>query len=137
MKIKINECKDSPYVLLSAFLDRWASKHKVYCDLIVDIQTGVLGKDRVIATRTEYGCYFFEDDWYEGGDVELLGITPIDEIEEPKYKFYEISSESGCDGCDYNNDAFHSLCTVCIRLNPDDGEDDFYEPIKEDQNEDS
>ena len=87
MKIKANSDKGSPYVLLSAFLDRWTSEHDVYCDLIVDIQTGVLGKDRVLATRTEYGCYFFEDDWYEGGDVELLGITPIDEIDEPKYKF--------------------------------------------------
>ena len=87
MIIKTIERKGSPYGLLSAFLDKWTSEHNVYCDLIVDIQTGVLGKDRVLATRTEDGCYFFKDDWYEGGDVELLGITPIDEIEEPKYKF--------------------------------------------------
>ena len=87
MKIKTNKCMAFPYVILSAFLDRWTSEHEVHCDLIVDIQIGDLGKRRVIATRTEYGCYFFEDDWYEGGDVELLGITPIDEIEEPKYKF--------------------------------------------------
>lgn len=87
MKIKAKSNKGSTYGLLSAFLDRWTSEHDVHCALIVDIQTGVLGKDRVLATRTEYGCYFFEDDWYEGGDVELLGITPIDEIDEPKYKF--------------------------------------------------
>lgn len=36
-----------------------------------------------------------------------------------------------CEGCDYNDDAFHSLCTVCIRSNHDDGEDDYYEPAKE------
>lgn len=36
-----------------------------------------------------------------------------------------------CEGCDYNDGAFHSLCTVCIRLNPDDGEGDYYEPAKE------
>ena len=32
-----------------------------------------------------------------------------------------------CEGCDYDDGAFHSLCTVCTRLNPYVGEDDYYE----------
>lgn len=76
----------SAYVSLSRFLEEWAYDHGVICALIVDIQTGVLGKDRIIVERTEYGGYESHDDWYEGGDLEVLGITPIDEIPEPLYK---------------------------------------------------
>lgn len=36
-----------------------------------------------------------------------------------------------CDGCDYDDDAFHYICTICTRLYPDDGEDDYYETTKE------
>lgn len=85
MKIDISNKHYSPYTHLELELNRWASDHKVICDLIVDIRTGVLDEDRVVAVRTEYG-YDFNDDWYEGGDLELLGITPVDEIGEAKYK---------------------------------------------------
>lgn len=77
----------SAYASLSRFLEEWAYEHEVFCDLIVDIGTGTLGEARVIAYASEYGGYEFNTDWYEGGELELLGITPVEEIGEPKYKF--------------------------------------------------
>ena len=35
-----------------------------------------------------------------------------------------------CKGCLYDDGTFHSFCTVCTRSNPDDGEDDYYEPTR-------
>lgn len=41
-----------------------------------------------------------------------------------------------CTGCSYDDGAFHNLCTVCTRSSSD-GIDDYYEPNKENQNEDT
>lgn len=76
----------SAYDSLAGVLKVWANNHKRYETLIVDIKTSILGEDRIVATTNSYGDFDFLDDWYEGGDLELLGITPIGEVGEPKYK---------------------------------------------------
>ena len=85
MTIKIPS-NASAYDALAGVLREWAFQHNRYNTLIVDIRTTVLGADRIIADTNSYGGYDFLDDWYEGGELELLGITPIDEIDEPKYR---------------------------------------------------
>lgn len=70
---------ESPYESLSFILTEWAIKNDKYETLIVDIKTTVLGTDRIVATPNGFD-YDFDSDWYEGGDIELLGIMPISEI---------------------------------------------------------
>lgn len=70
---------ESAYESLSTVLTEWAIKHDKYETLIVDIKTSVLGTDRIVATPSGFD-YDFDSDWYEGGDIELLGIMPISEI---------------------------------------------------------
>ena len=70
---------ESAYEALSTALTEWAIKHDKYEILIVDIKTSVLGTDRIVATPNGFD-YDFDSDWYEGGDIYLLGIIPISEI---------------------------------------------------------
>ena len=87
MKIDISDKRFSPYDHLSAKLYDWASDNLDCFDtLIVDIRTSVLGDDRIIAEFDVDCGYNFNTDWYEGGELELLGITPLHEIGEAKYK---------------------------------------------------
>ena len=78
MLIARNQNK-SAYESLSIVLTEWAIKHDKYETLIVDIKTTVLGTDRIIAIPNG-SDYDFDSDWYEGGDIYLLGIMPISEI---------------------------------------------------------
>ena len=84
MKIDQGHDKD-PYKELSDFLNSWILKmHFPYGVLIVDIRTSVLGEARIVASPYfgDGECQFsFNYDWYEGGDLEILGITPIDDFE--------------------------------------------------------
>lgn len=86
MNIDIRDKRFSPYIHLSEALYQWASKNGVHEDLIADIRTSNLGDDRIIAIEDGLHGYDYNTDWYEGGDVELLGITPVSEIGEAKYK---------------------------------------------------
>lgn len=87
MKIDIRDQRFSPYIYLSDALHQWASKNGFYYeDLIVDIRTSNLGNSRIIAIYDGCFGYDYNTDWYEGGDLELLGITPVSEIGETKYK---------------------------------------------------
>ena len=70
---------ESAYEALSTVLTEWAIEHNKYETLIVDIKTIVLGTDRIIAIPNGFD-YDFDSDWYEGGDIYLLGIMPISEI---------------------------------------------------------
>lgn len=86
MKIDLSDKRYSPYIHLSSALFNWCETNKIYDDLIVDIETTNLGLERIIAIYDGNVGFDFETDWYEGGELELLGITPVYEIGEPKYK---------------------------------------------------
>ena len=87
MKIDISDKRFNPYEYLSAKLYDWVLDNLDCLDtLIVDIRTSVLGDDRIIAEFDANCGYDFNTDWYEGGDLELLGITPLHEIGDAKYK---------------------------------------------------
>lgn len=86
MKVDLSNKKYSAYDHLSAELDVWAFKNNKYGDLIVDIWTSILGADRICAVYGGMGVYDFTTDWYEGGELEILAICPVNELGELKYK---------------------------------------------------
>jgi hypothetical protein len=49
---------------------------------IVRIKTTVLGESNELLLVDDFD-YVWENDWYEGGEVELLGWIDIDDVEVP------------------------------------------------------
>ena len=54
---------------------------EVMADRIVRIKTTVLGERNELLLIGENMDYYWYNDWYEGGKVELLGFINIDEVE--------------------------------------------------------
>ena len=50
---------------------------------IVRIKTTVLGESNELLRINDFD-YYWENDWYEGGDVELIGFIDIDDVEVKK-----------------------------------------------------
>jgi len=87
------DSKRSPYIKLERFLKQWTNEHPTYyaSDLIVRIWTDVLGYDTILAFRDpDAEAYEYNTDWYEGGDVVVVGITPCEDLTEMKYSFTEV-----------------------------------------------
>lgn len=74
--MKINT--DRPYDNVAEIISRW-SEDNGYSDMVVllkidgDIETVYLGLNSCLDYEWEY-------DWYEGGEVELLGFCPVSEV---------------------------------------------------------
>ena len=79
MKIPIKP-DQSAYDALSDVLFNFAEITGWYETFIVDIRTTVLGKDRIVADYNGTTGYDFPDDWYEGGELEILGVIPVSKI---------------------------------------------------------
>ncbi len=79
MKIPIKPGQ-SAYDALSDVLFNFAEMTGLYETWIVDIKTTILGKDRIVADYNGSTGYDFLDDWYEGGELELLGVRPISQV---------------------------------------------------------
>lgn len=57
----------------------------MYTTYIIDLWTSNLGGERVLLMPTGDGQDFeFDTDWYEGGDVELLGWAFLDDVFVPR-----------------------------------------------------
>ena len=56
---------------------------EIVSDKIVRIKTGDTITNEYLGFDGGEGEYFFIDDWYEGGDVELLGFVNIEDIDVP------------------------------------------------------
>lgn len=53
----------------------------IFADKIVRIRTTVLGEsNELMLADIDTGGYLWENDWYEGGDVELLGFIDLDDL---------------------------------------------------------
>lgn len=50
---------------------------------IVKIYTTVLGVSNELLLWDEESDYYFENDWYEGGDVKLLGFIALEDVKVP------------------------------------------------------
>ena len=49
-------------------------------DYIVRLNGGYTGVQNVVMTGDGMGGYCFDTDWYEGGEVELLGYIKLDDV---------------------------------------------------------
>ena len=52
---------------------------------IVRIKTTVLGKSNELLL-VDGADYYWQNDWYEGGQVELIGFVNVDDVEVPRLK---------------------------------------------------
>ena len=53
--------------------------YEVIADRIVRIKTTILGESNEYLGVDDNG-YYFINDWYEGGEVELLGFIDVDDV---------------------------------------------------------
>lgn len=81
MKIDISNGR-SPY---DAVIEEIYKRTDYLQNLVVRVKTTNLGEQTVLLYKDSdyYHHYMFDTDWYEGGDVELLGFLPIPDVEVP------------------------------------------------------
>ena len=95
--MKINIKYKNPYSAVIEEIRRLAPRTKegyeYLSSKIVRIRTSVLGESNEYLDVTSSGDYIFENDWYEGGDVELLGFIDVDDIDVPLIKEEVASNE--------------------------------------------
>lgn len=85
--MKIDITNKSPY---QAVIDAITDLDKedgltVECCRIVRIRTTVLGEDNEFL-GVDGGGYYWDNDWYEGGEVELLGFIRLNEVKVPEIR---------------------------------------------------
>lgn len=79
MKIDTN---GNPYnSVIEAIVKRTESFTDTY---VVKLRTTVLGENIVLMIPNGYGWYEFDTDWYEGGEIELLGYISLQDIAIPQ-----------------------------------------------------
>lgn len=82
MKITWNE-KSSPYEATGKMVEKLAPYTD---DYIVHLKTSVLGETNALYVMADTRPSFkwvWDSDWYEGGEVELLGIIPVHDVKVP------------------------------------------------------
>ena len=85
MKIDITD-KDPYRAVIDAIRELTTKDGCEYMfERIVRLKTTVLGESKELLLIDD-GEYCFENDWYEGGEVELLGFIDIDDVDVPLLK---------------------------------------------------
>ena len=85
MKITWNENESNAYDAVGNIIETWARNN--YCtDFIVFLWTSSLGYKNELFLLEDSNSFEWKSDWYEGGDVELLGFIPINYVEVPRLK---------------------------------------------------
>lgn len=82
MKIDISNCR-TPYDAYDAVVEEIYKRIDCLQNLVVRVKTTNFGEQTVLLYENSDYHYVFDTDWYEGGDVELLGFLPIPEVEVP------------------------------------------------------
>lgn len=74
----------NPYTAVVDVIRELTKKNGYECmsERIVRIKTTVLGESNELLLIDDFD-YIWENDWYEGGEVELLGWIDIDDVEVP------------------------------------------------------
>lgn len=82
--MKIDISKKDPYTAVTDVIRELTKKNGYECmfDRIVRIRTTTLGESNEYLGVSN-GNYYWENDWYEGGEVELLGFIDVEDIEVP------------------------------------------------------
>ena len=79
MKIDWKGKNDSAYDIVGNILEKWCEYNNYYCDMMVLL--GIDGvEEKVIAECNIPGGWTWGWDWFEGGEIELLGLCPVDEV---------------------------------------------------------
>ena len=81
--MKIDISKKEPYAAVIDVIRELTKEDglEVMADRIVRVKTTVLGESNELLLIDENMDYYWENDWYEGGEVELLGFVNVDEVE--------------------------------------------------------
>ena len=78
MKIDWYEKSDSPYNMVENIVDKWCESNG-YSDMVVLLR--IDGKEeKVYLEYDASGILAWEYDWFEGGEIELLGFCPVDKV---------------------------------------------------------
>lgn len=83
--MKIDISNNNPYDAVCDVvreLTRSKEGHEQICDRIVRIRTTNLGESNELLLVEDYD-YIWQTDWYEGGEVELLGFIDLDDVAVP------------------------------------------------------
>ena len=78
MKITWDKEAGSPYEAVGQIITDWAERN-FYDTFIVWLETSTLGKSVELLEfdLNSDGLLVWDNDWYEGGDVELIGFCPL------------------------------------------------------------
>lgn len=77
--MKINIINGDAYSSIGEIIKEWCNNNNYYTDFIVWLKANDIEIKTVYELDYDFN-FIFLDDWYEGGDVELLGFAPIDEV---------------------------------------------------------
>lgn len=85
MKITWDRENSDPYTAVGNYIGEHFGWYNSY---IARIKTSTLGESNEYVTPIDYlsGGFEWENDWWEGGEVELLGVISVEDIEVPPLK---------------------------------------------------
>lgn len=91
MKIEWDRKKSDPYTAVGNYIGEHFGWGWSY---IARIMTTTLGVSNEYCTPFDpfVDDFEWENDWYEGGDVYLLGVIRVDEVEVPPLKETEVNA---------------------------------------------
>jgi len=82
--MKIDISKKNPYEAVIDVIRELTMENGCECmfERVVRIKTTILGESNELLLLDDLD-YYWENDWYEGGEVELLGFIDVDDIDVP------------------------------------------------------
>ena len=84
----IDTSKKNPYKAVIDVIRELTKENGCECmfERIVRLKTTVLGESNELLLIDD-GDYYWENDWYEGGQVELIGFIDVDDVEVPRFNW--------------------------------------------------
>lgn len=84
----IDTSKKDPYKAVIDVIRELTKENGYECmsERIVRLKTTVLGENNELLLIDD-GDYYWENDWYEGGQVELIGFIDVDDVEVPRFNW--------------------------------------------------
>ena len=82
----VDTSKKDPYTAVIDAIRELTRENGCECmfDRIVRIKTTVLGESNELLLIDNHE-YYWQNDWYEGGQVELLGFIDVDDVRVPRF----------------------------------------------------
>ena len=88
MNMIIDKSKKDPYKAVIDVIRELTKENGCECmfERIVRLKTTVLGESNELLLIDD-GDYYWENDWYEGGQVELIGFIDVDDVEVQRFNW--------------------------------------------------